>query len=185
MGTKNNPGAFDCYANAQPDEPMFVLLGRDRMAGALTRQWAIARAEHGERAAVVGEALACADKMDEYCRGVGKEPINLMAPYDMPSNTRSLVFSVDPEQTPPQLIGRKLFGAVVLPVFGPLSHTLDTSANIALWAGFLAAVFGAMAANLTVEGASAVIDTVRDLAIIEGTKLEAAAAGQQALDGLH
>lgn len=29
MGTKNNPGAFDCYANAEPDEPMFVLLARD------------------------------------------------------------------------------------------------------------------------------------------------------------
>ena len=26
MGTKNNPGKFDCYANAKPDEPLFVLL---------------------------------------------------------------------------------------------------------------------------------------------------------------
>lgn len=34
MGTKNNPGAFDCYANAEPDEPMFVLLGRDKHAPA-------------------------------------------------------------------------------------------------------------------------------------------------------
>lgn len=30
MGTKNNPGEFDCYANAAPDEPMFILLGRDQ-----------------------------------------------------------------------------------------------------------------------------------------------------------
>ena len=29
MGTKNNPGKFDCYEHAKPDEPMFVLLGRD------------------------------------------------------------------------------------------------------------------------------------------------------------
>ncbi|HAW11807.1 MAG TPA: aspartate decarboxylase, partial [Chloroflexi bacterium] len=29
MGTKNNPGKFDCYDDAHPDEPMFVLLGRD------------------------------------------------------------------------------------------------------------------------------------------------------------
>jgi hypothetical protein len=29
MGTKNQPGEFDCYANALPDEPMFVLLARD------------------------------------------------------------------------------------------------------------------------------------------------------------
>ena len=28
MGTKNNPGRFDCYGNAEPDEPIFVLLGR-------------------------------------------------------------------------------------------------------------------------------------------------------------
>lgn len=29
MGTKNNPGKFDCYNNALPDEPMFILLARD------------------------------------------------------------------------------------------------------------------------------------------------------------
>jgi len=29
MGTKNNPGKFDCYENALPDEPMFILLARD------------------------------------------------------------------------------------------------------------------------------------------------------------
>lgn len=28
MGTKNRSGDFDCYANAEPDEPMFILLGR-------------------------------------------------------------------------------------------------------------------------------------------------------------
>ena len=32
MGTKNNPGQFDCYRNAEPDEPMFVLLARDERA---------------------------------------------------------------------------------------------------------------------------------------------------------
>jgi hypothetical protein len=32
MGTKNNPSAFDCYANANPDEPMFILLARDPAA---------------------------------------------------------------------------------------------------------------------------------------------------------
>lgn len=29
MGTKANPGEFDCYESAAPDEPMFVLLARD------------------------------------------------------------------------------------------------------------------------------------------------------------
>lgn len=40
MGTKNNPGKFDCYANAHPDEPMFILLGRDERAPELVRMWA-------------------------------------------------------------------------------------------------------------------------------------------------
>lgn len=40
MGTKNDPGKFDCYANAEPDEPMFVLLARDISAKYLTAAWA-------------------------------------------------------------------------------------------------------------------------------------------------
>lgn len=40
MGTKNNPGEFDCYANAEDDEPMFVLLARDPNAPWLVREWA-------------------------------------------------------------------------------------------------------------------------------------------------
>lgn len=41
--TKNNPGKYDCYANAEPDEPMFVLLARDRHAPALVALWAVLR----------------------------------------------------------------------------------------------------------------------------------------------
>jgi hypothetical protein len=40
MGTKNNPGKFDCYANAGPDEPIFILLGRDPHAHLAVRKWA-------------------------------------------------------------------------------------------------------------------------------------------------
>lgn len=40
MGTKNNPGAFDCYEKAEPDEPMFVLLARDPRAAHMTELWA-------------------------------------------------------------------------------------------------------------------------------------------------
>jgi hypothetical protein len=39
MGSKNQPGAFDCYANALPDEPMFVLLARDKCAPAAVEKW--------------------------------------------------------------------------------------------------------------------------------------------------
>ena len=40
MGTKNNPGEFDCYENAEPDEPIFVLSARDPSAPLIVRQWA-------------------------------------------------------------------------------------------------------------------------------------------------
>ncbi len=43
MGTKINPGKFDCYAAALPDEPMFVLLARDPDFERLVRSWATRR----------------------------------------------------------------------------------------------------------------------------------------------
>ena len=67
MGTKINPGEFDCYGNALPDEPMFVLLARDPEFSTLVRQWANQRAsdiECGERPisdmSLVMEAHKCA-----------------------------------------------------------------------------------------------------------------------------
>lgn len=73
MGTKNNPGAFDCYANAEPDEPMFVLLARDEKAPALVRRWVASRGEARARAGLGPdldvkdlEALACADAMEKW-----------------------------------------------------------------------------------------------------------------------
>lgn len=67
MGTKNNPGAFDCYENAEPDEPMFVLLGRDRHAPILVDLWAHLRAvAGGEDEDKMAEARACARAMREF-----------------------------------------------------------------------------------------------------------------------
>lgn len=66
MGTKNQPGNFDCYANAEPDEPMFVLLARDPDAPALVVAWAEARRARGENEAKVFEALQCAANMREW-----------------------------------------------------------------------------------------------------------------------
>ena len=54
MGTKQDPGAFDCHDNALPDEPMFTLLARDRSAPHMVRQWAYER----QRKIAVGEAPA-------------------------------------------------------------------------------------------------------------------------------
>ena len=93
MGTKNDPAPFDCYANAEPDEPMFVLLARDGVAPATVRQWVFFRmmsvswdatlraesqesfvrmirglvdAQPEEERAQLLEALECADAMDEW-----------------------------------------------------------------------------------------------------------------------
>jgi hypothetical protein len=73
MGSKEKPGKFDCYANALPDEPMFILLARDPHGPALVRAWAYER-EHqigkGNRPdtdrAVVAEARQCADAMEKW-----------------------------------------------------------------------------------------------------------------------
>lgn len=43
MGTKKDPGEFDCYEAARDDEPMFVLLARDPEAANLVETWAVAR----------------------------------------------------------------------------------------------------------------------------------------------
>jgi hypothetical protein len=61
MGTKQNPGPFDCYAAAAPDEPMFVLLARDPLAPALVREWARQRSESEGVTVKAREAYNCAD----------------------------------------------------------------------------------------------------------------------------
>lgn len=73
MGTKNNPGTFDCYVKALPDEPLFVLLARDPAASDLVEAWARIRdgmIASGERpmsdAEMVREARACAEAMREW-----------------------------------------------------------------------------------------------------------------------
>lgn len=77
MGTKNNPGKFDCYANADPDEPMFVLLGRDRHAPFLVMLWALLRRKRGEDEAIVNEAMQCANAMEVHAREkAGHEQVN-------------------------------------------------------------------------------------------------------------
>lgn len=40
MATKNNPGQFDCYAKADPDEPLFTLRAKDPRAPYLVELWA-------------------------------------------------------------------------------------------------------------------------------------------------
>lgn len=73
MGTKNNPGEFDCYAAADPDEEMFILLARDSFAPDIIEEWCRRRAirarrekdpAEGERQMrKIDEAFACAQRM--------------------------------------------------------------------------------------------------------------------------
>ncbi len=43
MATKADPDRFDCYAKAEPDEPLFVLLARDPLAPFLVSIWSSCR----------------------------------------------------------------------------------------------------------------------------------------------
>jgi hypothetical protein len=63
MGTKNDPGDYDCYANAEPGEPMFVLLARDHRAPFLVEAWAAISEMLGGDPKKIAEARNCAASM--------------------------------------------------------------------------------------------------------------------------
>lgn len=63
MSTKNTPGPFDCYAAAQPDEPMFVLLARDPLAPILVEHWAALRSHLAGNPSKTIEAREVAARM--------------------------------------------------------------------------------------------------------------------------
>lgn len=66
MSTKANPGPFDCYEEAEDDEPMFVLLARDESAPVLVRLWAELRALGGGELVKVEEAREVAEQMENW-----------------------------------------------------------------------------------------------------------------------
>ena len=73
MGTKNSPGKFDCYANAEPDEPMFVLLGRDPTAWLVVDWWVKIRRELGKTdPAKLAEAEECMAALLRWAHAHGK-----------------------------------------------------------------------------------------------------------------
>jgi hypothetical protein len=73
MGTKSNPGPSDCYARAEPDEPLFVLLARDKHAPALVWLWAVLRELDGEKPEVVAEARNCCAEMIHWASQHGRQ----------------------------------------------------------------------------------------------------------------
>lgn len=83
MFSKNNPSSYDCYKNAEPDEPMFVLLARDEKAPGVVVEWVLRRAfsavpgvvpadakkaleNAGKLDAKASEALDCAAAMEAW-----------------------------------------------------------------------------------------------------------------------
>lgn len=75
MGSKTTPGTFDCYANALPDEPMFILLARDPSAPDLVEGWAAGRIyaiaigkKPQSDMAMVEEAQQCAKNMRAWAK---------------------------------------------------------------------------------------------------------------------
>ncbi len=67
MGTKNNPGQYDCYAHAEDDEPMFVLLARDPLAPILVKLWAsMHQLTKPDGLFKRGEARRCAKSMTAW-----------------------------------------------------------------------------------------------------------------------
>lgn len=69
MATKNNPGVYDCHANAEPDEPMFVLLGRDTASPFAVKMWALERIKSGKNKSddpQIIEAYACIAQMERF-----------------------------------------------------------------------------------------------------------------------
>lgn len=74
MGSKNNPGKFDCLAKAHPDEPYFTLLGRDPTASLIVLQWAELRERLGKtEPQVLDEARGCAATMVTWAERLGKK----------------------------------------------------------------------------------------------------------------
>lgn len=83
MATKEKPGEFDCYANAKPDEPMFVLLARDKASPSAVRYWALERIKTGKNRVSdpqIVEAYACAVAMEEYQAKLAAAPAAAAAP---------------------------------------------------------------------------------------------------------
>lgn len=77
MGTKTNPGEFDCYAKAETDEPVFVLLGRDKHAPTLVWLWALLRELDSEDPVKVSEARDCVAAMIVWQNDHGRKTIGI------------------------------------------------------------------------------------------------------------
>lgn len=79
MGTKDNPGPFDCSAAAEPNEPLFTLLARDPAAPGLVELWA------AHRAGDIRDMVRAFAALVQTVRAVG--PTDALAKADEASRT--------------------------------------------------------------------------------------------------
>lgn len=108
MGTKLNPGRYDCLAKAEPDEPYFTLLARDALAPALVGVWALKRTllilcglKPKDDEAMVVEAEECAEAMRAW--RLRNRPA--LVGTDRALNTEPLLFN--PCTRPPYFAGEE------------------------------------------------------------------------------
>jgi hypothetical protein len=75
MGSKRNPGMYDCHAAAEPDEEMFVLLGRDPAASLLVTMWVAMKIETGKSRddPKLEEARECARRLEAWALSKNKD----------------------------------------------------------------------------------------------------------------
>lgn len=72
MSTKSNPGSFNCYDRAEPDEPLFTLLGRDPAASFAVALWVRVRTMMFGGSEQVAEAAGCSEQMRDWALRLGK-----------------------------------------------------------------------------------------------------------------
>ena len=80
MGTLNTPGQYDCLKNLDPDEPYFLIRGKDVWGAFIVRLWIRLRRWAGHNKTepeVLAEAAVCADAMERWCKNLGRSPIAL------------------------------------------------------------------------------------------------------------
>jgi hypothetical protein len=103
MGTRNNPGAFNCYAAALPDETIFTVLARDPAMPGTIRFWIGERARLGKNVTPedikrLGEAAEVADAAEAW-RAANLNPMGDGVPtWKLP---RQIVDDDDPVRTEP------------------------------------------------------------------------------------
>lgn len=82
MSTKANPSPNDCYLKAEPEEPLFTLLGRDPTAPFVVIFWAKMRTLAGlSTPEHVAEAMATSEELRDWAMKLGKSD-KLAAAFD-------------------------------------------------------------------------------------------------------